>query len=431
MKSLYLLICSLLCLVAVAVNAQNTLPSGKEKQVNLAHAGFYENKGQITDQNYMPNRGVKYLLSSPGFNVQLRQTGFSYDTYTDSEITALPSVDSQQLHVVKGKEQPENFIRHYHRVDIELVGCNTNAQLTTEGRSDDYYNYFTAGAPQGGVSEVHYYSKITYKDIYPHIDLEFLSSGSLKPVEYNFIVHAGGNPAEIKLEYKGANKVNLIDNKLLVSVTAGDFTESIPSSYFKDTKQHVEIHYAALGNNTYGFSIRNSPFTILNSSSDLIIDPKPNLVWGTYYGGTGSNNGSGTAIALDASGNVYITGNTQSSSGIATAGAYQTTYGTNTNAFVAKFNSAGTTLLWGTYYGGAGPDYGTGIALDASGNVYITGYTSSTSGIATTGAYQTTNAGTETFVAKFNSAGTILLWGTYYGGGGNDYASSITLDASD
>ena len=430
MKHFYIISATLLCLVTTALNAKNTMPSAKNKQVEITRSGFYENKGQITDQNYLPNPGVKYLLSSPGFNVQLRQTSFSYDTYTDSVVTALPSFTGQPSHTADGHEQPENSIRRFHRVDVELVGCNTGAKFITEGRSDAYYNYFTAGAANGGASEVHYYSKIIYQDIYPNIDLEFMTSEGSKPVEYNFIVHAGGHPADIKLEYKGANKTTLVDNSLVISVTAGDFTESIPSSYFRDTKQPVNINYAALGNNIYGFSFRDLKLSTLISSSDLIIDPTPNLAWGTYYGGAGPD--IGTGIALDASGNVYITGNTHSSSQIATAGAYQTTWGGfgDPDVFVAKFNAAGSALLWGTYYGGTGVDYGTGIALDASGNVYICGNTASTSGIATAGAYQTTNGGSEAFVAKFNSTGAALLWGTYYGGGGNDDATGIVLDAS-
>ncbi len=391
----------------------------------ISTKGFFENKGQIADQNNKPSPAVKYLFSSPGFNVQLRQTGFSYDTYTET-----PDSTTAQNEIVlpKGRKLPQSFTRHYHRVDIELVGGNPNAQLTAEGKSDAYYNYFTAGAPQGGVSNVHSYQKVIYKNIYPNIDLEFFISASTQtsiPVEYQFIVHPGGNPANIKLAYKGANKVGLDGNKLVVNVTAGDFTESIPSSYLKATGQAVKVNYAALGYNVFTFSLPNN----IALTSDLVIDPVPNLVWGTYYGGTADDNGN--AIAVDENSNVYITGSASSTTDIATLGAYQTTYGGKNDAFVAKFNPTGSALIWGTYYGGTSDDFGYAIAIDTGRNVYITGQTYSTTGIATTGAYQTTNTGgNDAFIAKFNSGGTSLLWGTYYGENGTNYGDGIAVDAS-
>src|ERR1035437_9760987 len=111
--------------------AQQVNHSTIQKSVSLNKSGFYENKGQITDQNYKPNPAVKYLLCSPGFNVQLRQTGFSYDTYTDAtDETEEGGSGTLRL----GKDEaghfdqlgrfdrllPKSFTRHYHRVDIEL-----------------------------------------------------------------------------------------------------------------------------------------------------------------------------------------------------------------------------------------------------------------------------------------------------------------------
>ena len=405
-----------------------------QKPLNLSNTGFYENKGQIVGQDYKANSGVKYLLCSPGFNVQLRQTGFSYDTYTD-ELTQ-PCPGGKTTSVANQSEQnrfkqSQVYTRHFHRVDIDLIGCNTDAEIVAEEKSYAYYNYITAGTPNGGVSDVHYYQKVIYKNIYPNIDLEFTTrttTGAV-PIEYNFIVHPGGNPSNIKLAYTGANCVKLDGNKLIVSVTAGDFTENIPISYFKNTKQVALVNYVATGKNTFGFSIPNSQLSALNSSSDLIIDPTPNLLWGTYYGGAGYDESEG--ITVDASNNVYIVGQTQNASNIATVGAYQVALAGGLNAFVAKFNSTGSALLWGTYYGGTSATVAYGIALDASNNVYITGYTNSPSGITTVGAYQTTNGGGyDAFAAKFNSTGTSLLWGTFYGGTGWEWGLAIAVDAS-
>ncbi len=127
-------------------------------------------------------------------------------------------------------------------------------------------------------------------------------------------------------------------------------------------------------------------------------------VWGTYYGGTAGGFGWGFGITLDISNNIYITGTATSSSNIATNGVFQTAFGGLYDAFVAKFDSSGSSLLWGTFYGGPGDDRSFAIALDANNNVYIAGVTTSTSQIATAGAYKTAYAGgvgSDVFVAKF------------------------------
>src|SRR4051812_34488311 len=126
-------------------------------------------------------------------------------------------------------------------------------------------------------------------------------------------------------------------------------------------------------------------------------------LWASYYGGAGYD--AAVNITTDASGNVYMTGQTANSTGLATAGAYQTTSGGAEDAFLVKFDGAGT-RLWATYFGGPGADFGYGVKTDAAGNVYITGYTESTTGIATAGAYQTTyNNFNDAFIAKFSSSG--------------------------
>ena len=163
------------------------------------------------------------------------------------------------------------------------------------------------------------------------------------------------------------------------------------------------------------------------------------LLWATYFGGPGNEDyySSGKHVCVDASGNVYITGNTRSASGIATPGAFMTTYtgtSTNGNAYLAKFTSSGS-LLWATYYGGTGGDFANSVATDGSGNVFLSGYTFSATGIATPGAYMAAFAGTggsiaaNAFLVKFNSSGA-RLWGTYYGGTGGDAAQNLAIDGA-
>jgi hypothetical protein len=123
-----------------------------------------------------------------------------------------------------------------------------------------------------------------------------------------------------------------------------------------------------------------------------VIDPV--LVYSTYLGGTGTDQASG--IAVDSSGAAYVTGNTSGANFPTTTGAFQTTYGGGGyDLFVTKLNSSGNALVYSTYLGGSGLDYGYGIAVNANNEAYVTGYTSSGSG--TTTPFPTQNASQGTY----------------------------------
>jgi len=383
--------------------------------------GFIENKGQIHDQNYKANPDVKYLLClGNGMNVQLKANGFSYDTYK-TEVKERIIDDS--FDKMRQNDKPRKDITYYfHRVDVELVGANTNPQILAEEPSADYLNYYNAVTPESGATFVRNYRKITYKNIYPGIDMVFVArQGKDNPVEYTFIVHPGADAGLIKLHYIGADNTELRDDKINIDVASGSFTESIPASWIKETNNNLDITYRTLDKDIYCFEI---PSYV--STQTLIIDPNPNLDWGTYYGGSGDD--QGTDIFCDAGGNVFVTGYTNSTTGIATSGSHQETYAGQTDAFVVKFNSAGV-RQWGTYYGGSSDDEGYGISCDTGGNVFITGHTESSTGIATSGAHQDTLAGSDAFVVKFNTIG-VRQWSTYYGGNYSEGGYGISCDAS-
>lgn len=156
-------------------------------------------------------------------------------------------------------------------------------------------------------------------------------------------------------------------------------------------------------------------------------------LWTTLFGGEVQEQGTG--CITDAQGNVYLTGHTRSTSGIASSGASQLVFGGNRDVFIAKFNGSGV-RQWSTYIGGSGDDYvyegDSKPATDAAGNVYVCGSAAaaSTSGIATPGAHQTTGGGvTDAFLVKFNASG-VRQWGTYYGGSSLDMGFCTATDAS-
>lgn len=154
-----------------------------------------------------------------------------------------------------------------------------------------------------------------------------------------------------------------------------------------------------------------------------------NLLASTFLGGY--SNDFGKAIAIDTGGNVYVTGETVSPNFPTTDSAYDTTYQRETkDIFVSKFNNQLTSLSASTFLGGDAHDYSKAIAIDAGGNVYVAGSTSSADFPATPGAYDTTpNGGSEVFVSKFNSGLTNLLMSTFLGGSRSDYGNAITVTA--
>ncbi len=152
------------------------------------------------------------------------------------------------------------------------------------------------------------------------------------------------------------------------------------------------------------------------------------LVYSTYLGGSAYDLGNG--IAVDGSGNTYVTGYT-SSINFPLASPLQPSYGGNTDAFVAKLNAAGSALVYSSYLGGSGGDQGYGIAVDGSGNAYVTGYTQSIN-FPTTNPLQPSIGGgsSDAFVAKINAAGSARVYSTYLGGSSFDQGYGIAVDGS-
>jgi hypothetical protein len=150
-------------------------------------------------------------------------------------------------------------------------------------------------------------------------------------------------------------------------------------------------------------------------------------LWGTYYGG--GENDYANGVATDASGNVYMVGNTESANGIATAGAYQTSPVSSDDGFIVKFNSSGV-RQWGSYYGGDETDIAVSVDTDGSGNVFMAGYTQGSTTLASAGSHQPIFGGEkDEFLVKFNSSGT-RQWATYYGGEDQDIDPDVTIDPS-
>jgi len=384
--------------------------------------GFIENKGQVTDQHHNPNPAVMYLLNGNGLNVQVKQGGFSYDIFTIERKSKGVLGKAEPIHKMPGKDIPEEEITyHFHRIDITLLGSNPKAQVIAEGKSDDYTNYYNVAHAPDGILHVHQYQKITYKEIYPGIDIEYLYTE--KGFKYNFVVHAGANLSDIQLQYKGA-PFTASGQTLIFNTSQGECKESIPASWLikNGLNQNVQVDYTLLDKETIGFKTKAQI-----ASFDLVVDPSPGRVWGTYYGA--ASNEKISSVSTDGIGDIYFTGESYYNTNISTIGSHQSSHSGSGDAFLVKFNTSGV-RIWGTYYGSSLFERGNAVSIDIFGNIYLVGETLGSSNISTSGSHQSAyGGGWDAFLVKFGTSG-IRLWATYYGGGGDDRFTSIDTDGS-
>jgi beta-propeller repeat-containing protein/HYDIN/CFA65/VesB family protein len=233
-------------------------------------------------------------------------------------------------------------------------------------------------------------------------------------------------PAKHGISDAFVTKINASGTAVLYSTYLGDGIDDLGTRIAVDTAGNAYItgstHSSdfpivnAIQPAKRGF--RDAFVTKLNASGSA-------LVYSTYLGGGGDDYGDD--IATDVAGNTYVLGAT-SSNDFPTVNALQPTGHGSGDAFVTKINADGSALVYSTYLGGSGTEWGAGIAVDKAGNAYVSGTTESTD-FPTANAIQSTNHGyREAFVTKFNAQGNVLIYSTYLGGGGAEWVTGIAVD---
>jgi len=257
--------------------------------------------------------------------------------------------------------------------------------------------------------------RVTYRNIWDGVTVVYeASAGSI--VKSTYYVAATKEGVQVDRIRLGYNRPVQIDDQgnLVVSYENGTLVESAPVAWQETEggRKPVRATYVLHGEREVGFSL--SDYT---PGIPVVIDPA--LTWNTFLGGS-STDDEAAAIAVDGSGNVYVAGYS-----MATWGSPVRAYtSTGMDAFAAKLDSSGA-LQWNTFLGGSGYDYGQGVAVDGSGNVYVAGYSMATWG-SPVRAY---TSGGDAFAAKLNSSGT-LQWNTFLGGNGSDQGYAIAVDGS-
>src|SRR6266436_5288166 len=375
---------------------------------------FEANQGQ-TDSS------VKFLS---------RGVGYSLFFTTDEAVVVLrrPKVDARGRTIESPNPNPTPDAQSFAVMRMRFAGANPAPRIEGSKQLPGKINYLIGNDPKQWRTSIPTYTQVHYQDVYPGVSVVYY--GTQGQLEYDLLIDPGVDPKVIELDWQGADKVKIdAQGNLRVLIAGGEALLGKPRIYqmvpgSSGQRKSIAGGYALKAGGHVGFQVgdydRNQP---------LIVDPVLN--YSTYLGGSGYD--SGTAIAVDASGNAYVTGFTRSSNFPVTAGSFQTSCGTTGtcngyfwDAFVTKLTANGQ-IVYSSYLGGSGK----AIAVDASGSAYVAGQTFSSNFPTTAGAFKTIYRGAgDAFVAKMSPGGTSLQYSTYLGGSGTDNAEGIAVDSS-
>ncbi len=390
-----------------------------EQKLGKTSVEFEENRGQF-------DKSVRFMARAAGSTIFLT---------ADEVVYVLPMATKDEGGRVKDEIKAE-FLRPKTEdqkphlafaLRMKLVGANKNSTSVGEETVKHRTNYFKGSDVANWQTDVPNHSRVRYENVYDGVGMVWHGRENGE-TQYDFVVAPNADANQISLEFDGADNLEIdAEGNLLISTPAGTIKQNKPFSYQETNGEKQEIES--------GFMIEQSRIKFSLGSYDrtkpLTIDPTVNLsrlAYSTFLGGTSDE--QSRSIAVDSSGNAYITGQTLSPEYPTTSGTYDTTHNESTDVFVSKLNASGSALIYSTFIGGNNSDGGTSIAIDAAGNAYLTGVTG-TDYPTTAGAFDTTsNGGNDVFLTKLNAAGSGLIYSTYIGGSGNDVSTGITIDST-
>ena len=390
---------------------------------------FIENQGQLDARvaYYMQGRDSSVYFTAEGVTFVLTGPG----EQEARDVARVHSVSYGGL--VSASQATLGGEVQRWTVKLDFVDANPRARPVGEEPTSAVISYFK-GPREEWKTGLPTYASLVYKDLWPGIDLVYTGTGGR--LKCTFFVQPGADPNQIQMAYRGATAVRINDaEQLEVSTPLGGFEEDTPYAYqeVEGQRQEVAAAYVLTGEAShrvqYGFRLG-----AYDRRRPLVLDPVI-LIYAGYIGGSNSDYGHG--IAVDATGNAYITGTTRSSEAT-----FPVTVGPDLtrnipgDAFVAKVNAGGTALLYAGYIGGSYEDRGLGIAVDSAGSAYVTGWTTSDEATfpVTVGPDLTYNQTfppfLDAFIAKVNPSGTALVYAGYIGGTGNDEGHGIAVDGA-
>ncbi|MCU0631571.1 MAG: SBBP repeat-containing protein, partial [Methanolinea sp.] len=350
---------------------------------------FIENAGQSEDE-------VEYVVISDDGSIFFTVSGMTVRLVTMVENTPTTTL-----------------------VGYRFVGAEPAPLITGLDPLEGKVNFLVGNDPGKWLTGIPTYKRIQYHELYSGIDLQY--EGTPEGLKSAFIVAPGASPDDIILEYSGIEGMTLDDDgSLRIRSAAGELMELPPVCFQEIDGEEVQVSasYILKGGNRVGFV--TGPY---DRSRPLIIDPV--MKYGLYLRGIGV--AYGRSVAVDSSGNAYVTGESFPAPYTMAEGSYGVS-GEGTDVVVAKINADGTAPMYVTYLGGSGDETGRGISVDVAGHAYITGQTDSTD-FPTVDAIQDYLAGaTDAFAVKLSPDGSTPIFSTYLGGAGEDRGNGVDVD---
>ena len=381
---------------------------------------FIENKGQW-------NEDIDFQAQVPGGRVGVSAKGFSVLLLEMEEIEHRHLASHETVNESTGQPSTEPVNGHYFQ--INLLGSNQHSRAVVEMPLQGHYNYFLGNDSSQWATNALAFASIVYPDVYNGIDFRVSSVGN--NLKYDFIVKAGADPSQIKIEYRGVDGIEKSYDELEIRTVVGSLTELKPFSYqVNEHDKHTVSSEYRLHHNIVSFSFPDG----YDECRELIIDPL--LIFSTYSGSTADNWGSTATPGED--GTLYSAGVTHQDLGGAfpsTVGAFQTRNRGSFDMAIIKYDSAGTRFLYATHLGGANNDSPESLVVDKnSGDLVVLGISSSPDyPTGANGFDKTFNLGTTIFnrvlntedqwdivITRLSPNGNILVGSTFLGGSGND-----------
>jgi len=354
---------------------------------------FTENAGQFNDNvlfQVRTSEATVYLCQDEVVSVFSRSTG------VESEVEILSTVSS-------------------------LVDTNKGVTVQGEGVLPHHHNYYNGNDPTEWHTYVPNYGAVYYKNIYQGVDLKYYSKGN--SLKYDFIVSPGSDPSVIQIQYEGVEDLFLTPmGDIQIDTNFGSIFEKKPFIYqdINGVKKEISGEYKIIKPNVFGFEIND----YFDSSYPLVIDPT--LQYSTYFGGTAYD--CGREIEVDNSGNLYITGETESPN-FPTSNPYQGIHAGSSDAFVTKLHYSTNSLAYSTFLGGSNFDYGASIDIDGAGYASIVGTTYSNNFPVFAALFPSLSGVQDAFVARFDPNG-VIMFCTYLGGTHWEWGLDIAVDAA-
>lgn len=360
---------------------------------------FIENKQQW-------NNRVHYKASLNGNNIYFETDGFLFSLYDQGK--------TGTHHLKKRSHSNVETEKHIacHAYKMSFEGANSNINITSLNKSSFYYNYFIGKDPSKWSSFVRSYESIVYENIYNQIDIYVKLNDNFN-LKYDFIVHPGADPNDIKLNYEGVDSLYLKNDNLHIVTSVRNMIESIPLAYQIMNNQKIEIACEySLNNNEVKFILPKG----YDNNYPLIIDPV--VVEISTYGSVGTE-AFGYCATYGENGTLY-TGCTPFGVGYpVTLGAYDLTYNGTAEEDIGinKFDSTGANLLYATYIGGQSGEWPSSLIVDHNNDLVILGTTYSSDFPTTFISYDTSyNGSSDIYLCKLKSDGSSLLASTFIGG---------------